>query len=255
MDQISFRRFVVLVLFFETAFFSFAEQTALPLHPLAERVLKKYQTFQTYHARWAAEIPNATDNLRTYWGIAFERKTRRVLFSLITYRSGDSAVSPESFLLVSDGKAMTVASAGAGRPIEKHTIPLADPNELSYRDVRSRIPFFCPFDLALIMSPYPFMEIIQAQRMQFKYVSSDLPQKQAFEVTPDGGGASARFVVDPNSSLIQEFQLIHSPKSKIIFTKTSLEVDKRLPDDLFDFEKQLQQFEAVNIEEERQRSH
>ena len=212
--------------------------------PLAEKVLEKYQSFDTYHAKWSpvANDPNVTE--RMIWEVAFDRKNKNVLFSSTASQGNDKSVEKLHFLLVVDGINMNAAE-DYGNGIEKQTKPIPDPNQLTYRDVRRAVPFIYPFDLPLIFSEYPFMKIIQSGVKETKTLTKESDFYPGFAIFPMSENETfAEYKIAPDTLLIQAFRFIYHPSSSSpVFKCNFVQINKELPKDLFDFEKQLERFE------------
>ena len=188
---------------------SFAE-TIKANKTLAEKVLEKYQSFETYHACWSATVDDQNSN--STWEVAFDRKSSNVLFR-ITGSQTDKERSDQLLLLVIDGANMhTALDSGLG--MQKDSKPIHDPNQLTYRDVRRAIPMLYPFDLPLIFSEYPFQEIIQSQVKKNETLTKDSDFHPGFELfTRLEGETSAQYQVDPDTLLLKAFRFIYHGNS------------------------------------------
>jgi hypothetical protein len=211
---------------------------------LAEKVLEKYQSFETYHAQWTPEINDSNNTSKMIWEVAFDRKTKSVLFLSATSQGDDETTRRKlGFLLVVDGINMN-AAVDYGNGIEKKSKAIPDPNQLTYRDVRRAIPFIYPFDLPLIFSEYPFMEIIQGSVKETKTLTEESEFYPGIAIFPELEGETfAEYKIDPDTLLIQAFRFIyHQSSPSPTFKCNFVQINKKLPKDLFDFEKQLEQF-------------
>ena len=224
------------------------EKMLLIKNPLAKKVFQKYQSIKTYHAVWTMELdipdPNIT-NAPNYviistWEVAFDRPTKRVLFFIST-PSAEGKQSPQFYrlLLIADGKMMHFAATDSGKnaEIRKQSIPIADPNRLTYRDIREGM-FIRPFDLPLMFSELHYIEVIENQIKEIKTIEPS-ESLLRFEVLPDYGDTSAVFWVDSKTLLIQRFNFDYHSGRNPVFKLKTIQVDQPLDDALFDFEKQL----------------
>jgi len=222
------------------------EKMLLIENPLAKKVLKKYQSIKTYHAVWTIELnipdPNIKD--KPIWEVAFDRPTKRVLFLFSSQPSEEKQPPQIAQLFIADGKMMHTAVSDGLKDSElrKQSIPIADPNRLTYRDVREGM-FMRPFDLPLMFSELHYMEVIENQIKEIRTLEES-ESLLRFEVLPRGEETetSAVFWVDPKTLLIQRFNFdYHSGRNPVFKIKT-IQVDQPLDDALFDFEKQLSRF-------------
>lgn len=216
-------------------------------NPLAKKVLDKYQSINTYHAVWTMEPnladPNITkEQIVAIWEVAFDRPNKRILFSIRSQPLDSKQPSQIGQLFISDGKMMHFAvSMGNNSEPQKRSVPIDDPNQLTYRNVRKGL-FLRPFDLPLIFSELHFMEVIEDQIKEIKTLEES-ESLLRFEVLPQSGETSAVFGVDPNTLLIERFNFnYHSPSGSFpVFKLKTIEIDRPLDDALFDVEKQLLQ--------------
>jgi len=222
----------------------FAADTVEADKTLAEKVLEKYQSLQTYHAKWevGSHDPNMPEKM--IWEVAFERENKNVLFGLTIVKTDIQSNIKLGMLLLADRKNMKFARAD-GNEIRKSSKQFSDPNQLNYRDVRRAIPFIYPFDLPLIFSEDPFMEVVQGEVKEIKTLTKE------FEFYPGFAVYSKEFCfeykIDPNSLLIKSCRVVapeHPELPAPVYINKFVQTDKKLPSDLFDFEKQLDQFSS-----------
>ena len=216
------------------------EKMLLIKNPLAQKVFQKYQSINTYHAIWTMTYsdPNIENEPNSViWEVAFDRPTNRVLFFFGSRSSDEKQPLKMGQLFIADGKMMHIAlsSGGAASGIQQQSIAIADPNALTYRDMRQRM-FLRPFDLPLLFSELHFMEVIESQIKEIRTLDES-ESLLRFEVFPDSGETSAAFWVEPETFLIQRFTLLHPSGQGPVFTIKSIEIDQPLDETLFDFEK------------------
>ncbi len=220
------------------------EKMLLIENPLAKKVFEKYQSINTYHAIWTMSVDIPDPNVKNepacaIWEVAFDRPTKRILL-FIGYQSSDEKEPPQiGQLFIVDGKMMhTALSTGIpDSELQKRSIPVADPNKLTYRDMRQGM-FLRPFDLPLLLSELHYMEVIENQIKEIKTLENK-ESLLGFEVLPQQGETSAVFWVDPKTLLIQKFNFdYHSGKNPVFKAKT-VKINQPLDDALFDSEKRL----------------
>lgn len=245
------RKAVLIAIVLFAATITFAQEEKVNPSPLAAKLLEKYQAVKTYHAVW--DMPSIDKRIkRTTMEVAFERKTGKIFFASLAILNDPKANHPVGNILIYDGKMFhSAVRMTPGGQIEKQTQPPADPNKVSYRDIRRRLGYARPFDLPLMCSETPFMEILQGQVHQFTDSVNEPTKQVILEIMPNPkiSQTSAKLMLDPNSLLMEEFGYLDprmppEMKGKMFFKLRGVKINKPLSKRIFQLDKQIKKLET-----------
>lgn len=258
--------------------------------PLLESFINNYRNIDTYQATWSIEfnidngkftkiekirtlIEMGIKKIRTLIEVAFDRKTNSLSYSaksqkflnnqwveynqpygskmLVVYNEGNLSVQTDMLTEV--------------QATEKH---YDDPNEFAYRDFRRAVwvsPI--PFDLPLLASPMPIMEMLQARPEKLETIklpantvaTPHIPEKQKtsrdnreliadsdlrINIFPNVGETAVCLIIDGKDGLLNEWRYFRSDVKKdanpTILKLQSVKVNTPLDRSIFDFNMQKQ---------------
>lgn len=247
--------------------------------PLLESFINNYRNINTYQATWSMKV-NFDDSkfkdiikTRPLIEVAFDRKTNSLSYILKNQKllndewvesntpngSKMLAVYNEGNLSVQTDMMTEVQAA------EKH---YDDPNEFTYRDFRRAV-WVCPipFDLPLLASPMPIMEMLQGQPEKLETIklpantvtTPHIPEKQKagrddrelvtdsdlkINIFPKYGETAVRLIIDGEDGLLNEWSYFRSDIEKDANPTTlklqNVKVNTPLDRSIFDFDMQKQ---------------
>jgi hypothetical protein len=220
--------------------------------PLAIDMLKVYRSLKTYHAVWEVALPVKQKNLEQKFHIetAFDKKTTSCLYKISSYELQEDkwqpislGHSPGTILVVYEPNELNVAG-DMGYGIETKEVKFDEKKKFTYRDFRKCIMPLLPCDLPMMISDMPFLELLQAGSKGSKETTkkADKPKTRTLEIYPTGGEreTAVRLGIDNDKLLINQFSYFKPIDNEVNITmkRVSLTINKPLPADIFDFDKQ-----------------
>lgn len=227
--------------------------------PLALDMLKAYRKLKTYHAVWEMVPPANLKDFKQKIQIetAYDKKTGSCLYKMNLFEQKDEKWQPMpldkmggTFLVVYEPNTLNVAFKMGAEPDTKE-VKFDDKKKFTFRDFRRSIMPFQPFDLPLMASEMPFHELLQANPNDAKETThkTDKPKVRTLELFPEGGPTetAARLAIDIDKLLINRFCYFKPQDNKVNIgmKRVSLTINKPLPSDIFDFDKQLATFKMA----------
>lgn len=258
--------------------------------PLLESFIDNYRNINTYQAVWSTEvnfedskykeveriqilIEKGIKKTRSFIEVAFDRKTNSLFYSaksqnflnnqwvemkmpggskmLAVYNDGNLSVQTDMLTEV--------------QAAEKH---YDDPNEFTYRDFRRAVWVFpIPFDLPLLASPVPIMEMLQGQPEKLETIklpantasTPHISEKQKasrenrelvtdsdlkINIFPKYGETAVRLIIDGKDGFLNEWSYFRSGIEKDANSTTlklqNVKVNMPLDRSVFDFDMQKQ---------------
>ena len=219
------------------------EKELLAKNAVAQKMVDTYRSLKTYEAVWNTDPfqkGNTEQNIKFETKILFDRKTNNAVYLMNSITSHEDGEKEEKLsILVTKNKNRLSVYSDIGlsqEPIIKELIK-TDPNEITYRDIRKAIFLFYPTDLAMIMSNTPLHEALQGSPESCSTEISDTNEIVLNLVPRHETGAA--LVIDPNTYLINKYNFFDKAtgaKRDPVFNLVSVEIDKPIDSELFDFD-------------------